>query len=478
MAAREHDERARKLVHIAFGFCALTLRYLSWPQAALLATAALVFNVFVLPQVAGHLFRPRDRSQGGDSGIILYPAAVLALVLVFRERLDIVAGAWAILAFGDGMATIAGRTRTRLPIPWNPRKSWNGTSAFILCGGASAALAIWWCQPNIATPSPWWFIALAPAIAAIVAAAVETIPVKLDDNLSVPAAAALVLWAMSLVDADLLPLALAAVRHAILLAAVVNVVVAWIGYRARTVTAAGAVSGALIGIAIAVTTGWAGWALLVATFLAAAVSSRLGLRRKSLLGIAEERGGRRGFGNAVANTGFACAAAVLSLVVEDRTTALLAFTAALAAGGSDTIASEIGKAWGRRTYLVSTLRPVVPGTSGAMSLEGTAAGVAGAVLLGGIGVIMGLVPANALLAIVAGATVGSFVESLLGATLEGPGILNNDMLNFLNTAVAAAAAIAVARLTSGAGKAEPGSGSSSRGRSHSSRPHSASHPVP
>ena len=74
--------------------------------------------------------------------------------------------------------------------------------------------------------------------------------------------------------------------------------------------------------------------------------------------------------------------------------------------------------------------------------------MAGAVVLGGIGVITGLVPATALVAIVAGATVGAFIESLLGATLEGPGILNNDMLNFLNTAVAAAAAVAVARLAS------------------------------
>lgn len=448
MAAREHDERARKLVHIGFGLCALTLRYLSWPQAALVAAAALFFNVFALRRLAGHLFRPRAPGLGDDAGIILYPAAVLALILVFRERLDIVAGAWAILAFGDGMATIAGRAQPRLAIPWHRRKSWNGTLAFVLCGGVGATLAVWWCQPNITPPSPWWFIALAPGIAAIVAGAVETIPIKLDDNLSVPAAAALVLWAMSLVDADLLPVALATVRRGILLATFVNVVVAWIGYRARTVTAAGAVSGALIGTVIAIATGWAGWALLVATFLAAAMSSRLGLRRKSLLGIAEERGGRRGFGNAVANTGFACAAAMLSLVVNDRATAMLAFTAALAAGGSDTIASEIGKAWGRRTYLVSTLRPVVPGTSGAMSLEGTAAGVAGAVVLGGIGVITGLVPATALVAIVAGATVGAFVESLLGATLEGPGILNNDMLNFLNTAVAAAAAVAVARLAS------------------------------
>ena len=95
--------------------------------------------------------------------------------------------------------------------------------------------------------------------------------------------------------------------------------------------------------------GWPGWALLLLTFVAASVSSRLGLRRKMLLGIAEERGGRRGAGNAIANTGVA---AIAALLVAGRRrladAARLAFVAALAAGGSDTIASEIGKAWGRR----------------------------------------------------------------------------------------------------------------------------------
>ena len=46
--------------------------------------------------------------------------------------------------------------------------------------------------------------------------------------------------------------------------------------------------------------------------------------------------------------------------------------------GSDTVASEIGKAWGRRTWLVPTLRRVPPGTSGAISAQGTAAGLLGA----------------------------------------------------------------------------------------------------
>jgi uncharacterized membrane protein len=46
---------------------------------------------------------------------------------------------------------------------------------------------------------------------------------------------------------------------------------------------------------------------------------------------------------------------------------------------------------------------------------------------------------------VAGATIGSFVESAMGATLEGPGIVNNDVLNFLNTAIAASAAVFLAQ---------------------------------
>jgi uncharacterized membrane protein len=78
-----------------------------------------------------------------------------------------------------------------------------------------------------------------------------------------------------------------------------------------------------------------------------------------------------------------------------------------------------------------------------MSVEGTAAGLAAATVLAAVGAALGLVPASAILPIVAGATAGALIESALGATLEGPGILNNDMLNFINTAAAAAVALAL-----------------------------------
>src|SRR5690349_13047016 len=98
----------------------------------------------------------------------------------------------------------------------------------------------------------------------------------------------------------------------LVLAAVLNTFVAVAGWAARTVSPAGAIAGAIIGVVIYVSLGWQGWALLLVTFLAASLASRLGLARKERLGIAEARGGRRGPGNAIANTGVAAIAALLA----------------------------------------------------------------------------------------------------------------------------------------------------------------------
>ena len=138
----------------------------------------------------------------------------------------------------------------------------------------------------------------------------------------------------------------------------------------------GAVIGAAIGLAVFVGTGWQGWLMLLAAFLAAAIATRAGFRRKAAAGIAEERGGRRGPGNAIANTGIAAWAALLSAGVADASIARLAMVAALVTSASDTVASEVGKAWGRTTWLVTGFRRVTPGTSGAVSLEGTLGGIA------------------------------------------------------------------------------------------------------
>jgi uncharacterized membrane protein len=47
--------------------------------------------------------------------------------------------------------------------------------------------------------------------------------------------------------------------------------------------------------------------------------------------------------------------------------------------------------------------------------------------------------------VVAGAAVGSLFESAMAATLEGAGVVDNDVLNFLNTAAGAMVAIVLTR---------------------------------
>jgi uncharacterized protein (TIGR00297 family) len=422
---------------------ALLLRVLSWPQAALLALTALLINSLILPRVGGRaLFRTEREAGGVPGGIVFYALSVLILILIFRERLDIVAAAWAILAVGDGMATIVGRAVGGAHLPWNGEKTVAGSVTFAVAGGAAAVFFCWWTQPNVAPPAPAWFVIGAPLVAAAVAALVETIPVRLDDNLSVPFSAAAVLWVASLVDIDRVREALPLVTSRIGPALLVSVTFAALAYALRSVSWSGVVVGSLIGVVVYLGLGLSGWIMLFATFLAAAATSKVGWRRKAALGIAEEREGRRGAGNALANCLVSAVAAML-WEVSRHPVSSVAFVAGLAAGASDTVASEIGKAWGRRTYLVIGFRPVSPGTPGAISLEGTIANLVAAAALAALGAELGLMPYTWVPAVVVGALAGSLVESVLAATLEHRGILNNDLLNFINTAVAVAVALGI-----------------------------------
>jgi len=442
------SETARQIVHMSMGLFALLLRVLTWRQAALCALAALLFNAVVLPRAGGRtIIRPADAARGYPFGILVYPVSVLLLILAFPARLDIAAAAWGVLALGDGAATLAGRRWGRHRLGWNPDKSVEGLLAFVVAGGAAGVFLTWWTAPAV-TPLPSTaFVVAAPVLAAVAAGLVETVPIALDDNISVPASAGAVLWLCSLVTAGAWAENVDAVAANLAAAVLVNTVAATSGWLLRTVRLSGMLAGWAIGVAVYAGLGFAGWALLFLTFLTATVASRLGLKKKALLGIAEERGGRRGGGNAFANTGLAAIAAAVAVATPFREAALVAFVAALATGGADTVASEIGKAWGGKTYLPTTFSAVRPGTPGAVSLEGSAAGILGALTLAACGALLGLVPAWTVWAVVAGAIAGSVIESALAATLEASRIVNNDLLNFVNTATGAIVAIVIVRMS-------------------------------
>ena len=98
----------------------------------------------------------------------------------------------------------------------------NGDRRNDCAGGAAGAFLCWWCRPLIIPPPYLWFSIGAPLAAATVAAAVETVPIRLNDNLSVPLSAAAVLWALSIVSEDLVAAIAVSLPGALIVALPVN----------------------------------------------------------------------------------------------------------------------------------------------------------------------------------------------------------------------------------------------------------------
>lgn len=439
------NEALRKATHVGMGFIAFSLRFLGPFWSAVLAGAALLNNLFVLHRIGGkRMWRDAEHQAGGATGIVLYPLTVLLLILLFYRRLEVAAAAWGILAFGDGMATVFGMAFGRRKLPWNPAKSWAGSAAYVVFGTLAAATLLSWTAPE--RLYSWAFALVAGGAAAILAAALESVPQGLDDNLGVPLVAGLFLLGMALTH-NHWPAYLGwpfALR--VLIGAAINAALALAAYAARTVDLSGVAAGMLLGTAIYAFLDWRGWLLLVAFFVIGSACTKLGYRRKAAANLAQERGGRRGARHALANAAVAAACAVFAALTSYPALFAVAFAAAFATAAADTASSEIGQLVGRRTFLITTLRPVPRGTEGAVSLEGTLAGIAASAAVGVLGAAVALYPWVCVLPVIGAAFVGTTFESVVGAMLERRRLLDNEALNFLNTLVGALTGAGLAAL--------------------------------
>ncbi|MEN9220393.1 MAG: TIGR00297 family protein [Thermostichales cyanobacterium BF4_bins_65] len=218
-------------------------------------------------------------------------------------------------------------------------------------------------------------------------------------------------------------------------------VLAWFSPQ-QALTKAGIIHAAILGILVWGGLGWRGYLIVASYFLVGTAVTRLGQSIKEAKGIAEKRGGSRGpenvWGSAL--TGAICA---VGYAIGGQRWWWLGYCASFAAKLADTVSSEVGKAYGQRTFLVTTWQPVPPGTEGAVSLEGSLAGVAAAVGLSGLGWLVGGEDWRWWLMCAGAGIVATFVESWLGVWQERIPGLTNERVNAMQTTLAALIAIAL-----------------------------------
>ena len=222
--------------------------------------------------------------------------------------------------------------------------------------------------------------------------------------------------------------------HPLWLVTLVTVLFATLARILRGVNSSGALAGAIVCFVLYGCAGPAAFLLLVLLFLLTWGATRLGYQHKLKLGTAEKKEGRTA-SQILANVGVAAACAVAYQWREDNLF-LTAMCAALAEAAADTVSSEIGQTSSHEARLITTWRTVPAGTNGGISVSGTLAGTAAALLITLAGVFTGLISRQTAVFPFIAACLGMVCDSYLGAILESRKFISNNTVNFLGTLTA------------------------------------------
>ncbi|MEL6624593.1 MAG: DUF92 domain-containing protein [Bacteroidota bacterium] len=425
----------RKFVHLAMIGFAL---FIGWiPPWAISAAAftAFLFVYFVLPRIGGDELRSdRQQFRNIDLGLVLYPISLTLISLIFFRQQVFMAIAWGAMGFGDAFASIFGKIMKRYPIPWNPHKTIMGSLMFFV-GGLGGTMGLLYLLPSsilLDLPIEKWFLIV--YVTLFLSAIVETIPGLINDNFSVPIFAAV--WAfiqyqLILHGAFFFP------TNFIAGFTVVGLFV-MLSWASGKIDVIGAMAGGVIASGLFLGGGFPLLGLLFVFFVMGTVASSWKKGEKKQEGLLQENEGKRSINNALANGGVAGLLGFLAWSFPTQAPLLQIMAAAtLAAATSDTLASELGNVYGKRYLHVLTGQPEQRGRDGAISWEGTFAGFVGSVIIGLLFFMGTHATWIGMLGVVLAGVVGNYADSVLGATLQRSGLMDNDTVNFFNTILAA-----------------------------------------
>ena len=211
---------------------------------------------------------------------------------------------------------------------------------------------------------------------------------------------------------------------------VLSALIGGLGYWRRALSTSGLLGAILVGTVIFGLGGWVWGLLLITFFVSSSWLSHYREADKQAITDSFAKGGRRDFGQALANGGLGALLAV-AFALRPNPLFFAAFLGVIGSVNADTWATELGVLSRMSPRLITSGQEVPAGTSGGVTGLGVWASLAGALLIGAVATALtqaiSLLRGNGwqvnavsypLLAVIGGMA-GSLFDSLLGATVQG-----------------------------------------------------------
>ena len=226
---------------------------------------------------------------------------------------------------------------------------------------------------------------------------------------------------------------------------IINFFLIFIFRKIPIMTKSGWISAGALGTLLWGCLNWQGWITVVLYLFLGSLVTKIGYKYKNNIGIAEKRGGCRGPENV---WGSASTGLFMAIMIKLNTANILlfklGFAASFAAKLADTFGSEIGKRYGKNTFLITSFSKVKRGTEGAISLEGTIASAFGSILMSYIMFFFGFLNSeNQLFIVSISGLLATIFESYIGAKYQDKLNLSNEAVNSIQTSFSATLAILI-----------------------------------
>ena len=425
--------------YILLGLIALFFPFL--PPEFFLVLFLAVGSYLSIAKPGSHVFsllaRDSDIKAGKLTGLVylFFTMAILLLISLLvgvnKFPLFIIAGALAITTFGDGVGDIINiHERAKNPEQKNGVKVYSAKSSivFLISGSLYAFIVGAWIS-DLTLPIPYGMIFFLAVIGAITGALLESITVE-EDNIIIPFGSAMTMWLFYTFSYNVDTWYLVQVL-------IVAFVLGYLAYRARIADISAMLSATLLGVVIIISSNVWWFFILLTFFLLGGLFTRYKYEYKLAHGIAEARGGVRGYKNVFSNSLAALSLAMMYKISAFDPFIMAAFLGSIATATGDTLASEIGQTYKGDPIMITTLKKVDPGTDGGISGLGELAALFGAGVIALLSLMIIKDDLNLVFAVLAGGLIGTNIDSVLGATFQQKGYLSNNGVNLVATTIGA-----------------------------------------